>query len=106
MLTTNIKLPAGGSIIVTLPFESVSVRRLLMNVTSSDIILYYDFIPLIISNLYTALYELKFESYYGFPDASHFKLSNKTNKDTYVKVLIDTVPSTQINENYFTEVTI
>lgn len=31
MLTTNIKVPAGGSIMVTLPFESVSVRRLLMN---------------------------------------------------------------------------
>lgn len=105
MLTTNIKVPAGGSIIVTLPFESVSVRRLLMNVASTDIVLYYDTIPLINSSLYTALYELKFESYYGFPDASHFKLVNNTNKDTYVKVLIDTVPSTQVNENYFTEVT-
>lgn len=58
------------------------------------------------SSLYTALYELKFESYYGFPDASQFKLVNNTNNDTYVKVLIDTVPSTQVNENYFTEVTI
>ena len=106
MLTTNIKTPAGGSIVVTLPFESVSVRRLLMNVAATGIVLYYDTIPLINTSLYTALYELKFESYYGFPDASHFKLVNNTNNDTYVKVLIDTVPSTQINENYFTEVTI
>ena len=106
MLTTNIKVPAGGSILVSLPFESVSVRRLLMNVADTGIVLYYDTIPLINTSLYTALYELKFESYYGFPDASHFKLTNNTNNDTYVKVLIDTVPSTQINENYFTEVKI
>lgn len=106
MLTTNIKVPAGGSIVVSLPFKSVSVRRLLMNVATTDIVLMYDSIPLINTSLYTALYELKFESYYGFPDASHFKLVNNTNNDTYVKVLIDTVPSTQINENYFTEVEI
>lgn len=106
MLTSNIKVPAGGSIVVTFPFESVSVRRLLMNVTSTGIVLYYDSIPLINSSLYTALYELKFESYYGFPDASHFKLVNNTNNDTYVKVLIDTVPSIQVNENYFTEIRI
>lgn len=104
MLASNIKVPAGGSIVVTFPFESVSVRRLLMNVVATGIVLQYDNIPLINTSLYTALYELKFESYYGFPDASHFKLVNNTNNDTYVKVLIDTVPSTQINENYFTEV--
>ena len=106
MLVANIKVPAGGSIIVSLPFESVSVRRFLMNVVSTGVVLYYDSIPLINTSLYTALYELKFESYYGFPDASHFKLINNTKDDTYVKVLIDTVPSMQINENYFTKVTI
>lgn len=106
MLATNVNIPAGGSIVVSLPFESVSVRRLLMNVAANDIVLYYDYIPLISTSLYTALYELKFESYYGFPDASHFKLVNNTKDNTYVKVLIDTVPGTQINENYFTEVTI
>lgn len=104
MLATNIKVPAGGSIVVSLPFESVSVRRILMSVVATGIVLYYDTIPLITTSLYNALYELKFESYYGFPDASHFKLINNTNNDTYVKVLIDTVPSMQINENYFTEV--
>jgi hypothetical protein len=104
MLASNIKVPAGGSIVVTFPFESVSVRRLLMNVVAAGIVLQYDTIPLINTSLYTALYELKFESYYGFPDASRFKLVNNSNNDTYVKVLIDTVPSTQINENYFTEI--
>ena len=104
MLTTNINVPAGGSIVVTLPFESVAVRKLLMNVAVNGIVLFYDNISLIKSSVYTALYELKFESYYGFPDASHFKLINSTNNDTYVKVLIDTVPNSQINENYFTEV--
>lgn len=106
MLTTNIKVPAGGSILVSLPFKSVSVRRLLMNVAATGVVLQYDTIPLISTSLYTALYELKFESYYGFPDASHFKLVNNAKEDTYVKVLIDTVPSMQINENYFTEVTV
>lgn len=106
MVTANIKVPAGGSIVVSLPFKSASVRRLLMNVVIADVLLYYDDIPLITTSLYTALYELKFESYYGFPDASHFKLINNAKNDTYVKVLIDTVPSTQINENYFTETTI
>lgn len=106
MLAANIKVPAGGSIVVSLPFESVSVRRFLMNVAATGVVLQYDGIPLISTSLYTALYELKFESYYGFPDASHFKLVNNTKDDTYVKVLIDTVPGTQINENYFTEATI
>lgn len=77
-----------------------------MNVAANGLVLQYDTIPLISTSLYTALYELKFESYYGFPDASHFKLINNTKDDTYVKVLIDTVPSMQINENYFTEVTV
>lgn len=106
MLAANIKVPAGGSIVVSLPFESVSVRRFLMNVATTGVVLQYDTIPLISTSVYTALYELKFESYYGFPDASHFKLVNNAKDDTYVKVLIDTVPSMQINENYFTEITI
>lgn len=106
MLAANIKVPAGGSIVVSLPFESVSVRRFLMNVAATGIVLQYDNIPLINTSVYTALYELKFEPYYGFPDASHFQLVNNTKDDTYVKVLIDTVSSIQINENYFTEVKI
>lgn len=101
MLAANIKVPAGGSIVVSLPFNSIGVRRLLMNVTATGVVLYYDTIPLINTNLYTALYELKFESYYGFPDASQFKLANNTEKDTYVKMLIDTVPESPISTNYF-----
>jgi hypothetical protein len=101
MLVANIKVPAGGSIVVSLPFISIGVRRVLMNVAATGIVLYYDAIPLITTSLYNALYELKFESYYGFPDASHFKLVNNTKDDTYVKVLIDTVPESPISTNYF-----
>lgn len=101
MLAANIKVPAGGSIIVSLPFNSIGVRRLLMNVSATGIVLYYDSIPLIDTSLYTALYELKFESYYGFPDASHFKLVNNAKNDTYVKMLIDTLPESAINNDYF-----
>lgn len=101
MLATNIKVPLGGSIVVSLPFNSIGVRRLLMNVSATGVDLYYDVIPLITTSLYTALYELKFESYYGFPDASHFKLVNNTKDDVYVKILIDTVPESPISTNYF-----
>lgn len=72
-----------------------------MNVTADDILLSYDNIPRINTSLYTALYELKFESYYGFPDAARFKLVNNTKADTYVKILIDTVPESPINSDYF-----
>lgn len=101
MLASNVKVPSGGSIVVTLPFKSIGVRRLIMNVNATDIVLSYDVVPLITTSIYTALYELKFESYYGFPDASHFKLVNNTKDDTYVKILIDTVPESPINTNYF-----
>ena len=101
MLVANIKVPAGGSIIVPVPFNSIGVRRVLMNVNASGVVLHYDTIPLITTSLYNALYELKFESYYGFPDASHFKLVNNTQNDTYVKMLIDTVPESPISTNYF-----
>lgn len=101
MVVTNVKVPAGGSIIVTLPFDSIGVRRLIMNTTTTDVVLYYNSIPLLNTSLYNSLYELKFESYYGYPNASHFKLANNTKNDSYVKILIDTVPGSPINENYF-----
>lgn len=101
MLVTNIKVPAGGSIIVSLPFNSIGARRVIMNVNTTGLVLYYDTIPLITTSLYTSLYELNFESYYGFPDASHFKLANNTQNDTYVKILVDTVPESPISTNYF-----
>lgn len=101
MLAANIKVPAGGSIIVSVPFKSIGVRRMIMNVNSTGILLYYDTVPLIVTSLYTSLYELKFESYYGFPNASHFNLTNNTQNDTYVKMLIDTVPESPINNDYF-----
>lgn len=106
MLVTNVKVPAGGSIIVKLPFVSIGVRRLIMNVAATGVVLYYDNIPLISTSLYNSLYEIKFDSYYGFPDASHFKLVNNTKDVSSVKVLIDTVPGSPINENYFEEYTI
>ena len=101
MLVANVRVPAGGSIVVTLPFESVGVRRLIMNVAATGFVLYYDTIPLINTTLYDSLYEIKFDSYYGFPDASHFKLVNNTPSDLTVNVLIDTVPKSPINKNYF-----
>lgn len=104
MLVTKKKIPAGGSIVVTLPFESVGVRRIILNSRSDNLVLYYDAISLLVTNAYDSLYEINFESYYGYPDASHFKLVNNADNDTYPRVLIDTVPSSPINLNYFTEV--
>lgn len=106
MLVTNVKVPAGGSIIVTLPFKSIGVRKLIMNVALTGIVLYYNDIPLLNTSLYNSLYEIKFESYYGYPDASHFKITNNAQNDSHVKILIDTVPDSPINENYFEVYTI
>ena len=50
------------------------------------------------------MYELDFNSYYGFPDASRFKFSNYASSDAYIKVLIDNVPGSPINDSYFEEV--
>lgn len=105
MLVANVNVPAGGSIVVSLPFDSIGVRRIIMNVAATGFSLRYNTIPLLNTSMYNSLYELKFESYYGYPDASHFKLVNNTKNDSYVKILIDTVPGSPINENYFTEVT-
>lgn len=101
MLATNVKVPAGGSIIVTLPFDSIGVRRLIMSVAETGFVLLYNTIPLFTTTSYNSLYEIKFESYYGYPDASHFKLINNTQNDSYVNILIDTVPGSPINDNYF-----
>lgn len=101
MLVKNIKVPGGGSIVVSLPFKSIGVRRLIMNANATGIVLYYDATSLITTSLYTSLYELKFESYYGFPDASDFKLTNNAQNDTFVTILIDTVPGSPINTDYF-----
>lgn len=106
MLAANVKVPAGGSIVVSLPFDSIGVRRLIMNVAATGIVLKYNTTTLLVTSLYNSLYEIKFESYYGYPNASHFKLINNTKDSTYVKILIDTVPGSPINDNYFTEVTI
>mgnify|MGYP001383887704 CR=1 FL=1 len=106
MLTANMKVPAGGSIVVTFPFNRVGVRRLIVNIVEGHIELYHDTVQLFTSSAYQSLYEIKFESYYGFPDASKFKLANFTKVDTFVKVLIDTVPDSPINENYFEVYTI
>lgn len=106
MLAANVKVPAGGSIVVSFPFDSIGVRRLIMNVAATGVVLYYNSIPLLNTSLYNSLYEIKFEPYYGFPDASYFKLVNNTKDNTNVNILIDTVPGSPINDNYFTEATI
>lgn len=72
-----------------------------MNVTAAGFVLYYNTITLLNTSVYNSLYEIKFESYYGYPDASHFKLVNNTPNDSYVIILIDTVPDSPINDNYF-----
>lgn len=89
---------------VSLPFESVGVRRIILNSKSEDLELYYDTVSLIVTNAYTSVYEISFESYYGYPDASLFKLVNNAKNDAHPRVLIDTVPSSPTNANYFTEV--
>lgn len=77
-----------------------------MSLEASEFVLFYNNIPLLVTSFYKPIYELKFDSYYGYPDASHFKLVNNTKNNSYVKILIDTVPGSSINDNYFKEVTV
>ena len=104
MLIYNVKVPFGGSIVVNIPFKKTGVRRLIMNSTNANISLLYDSISIIETNSYTSLYELQFESYYGYPDASKFKLVNYGTDAQNVRILIDTVPDSPINEDYFKKV--
>lgn len=94
-------VPSGGSITVNFPFESIGVRRLVITTKNEDVTLYYDNYEIFSTNSVTTIYELKFESYNGYPNASTFKLVNNSNVVATVVIMIDNVPLSPYNTDYF-----
>lgn len=101
MFYSNQRVPAGGSIVVNFPFESIGVRRLVITTKNEDVTLFYGDYEMFSTNSATTIYELKFESYNGYPNASTFKLVNNSNVVATVVIMIDNVPLSPYNTDYF-----
>lgn len=102
MLTFNLIIPSDSGIKVPFPFDKVGVRRLILSTRANDFVLTYNDNEILITSLYQSLYEIEFNSYFGYPDASLFSIINKSSgSSAYVKIMIDNVPESPVNENYF-----
>lgn len=102
MLASLLTIPSGGSIVVKFPFKKIGIRRLIVSSPHNDITLNYDGIPIIKFSTSNGLVELNFESYYGFPDSSLFSMvNNNATTNVQATVLVDYVPDTSINSDYF-----
>lgn len=100
MLAALLTIPAGGSITVKFPFKKTGIRRLIVS-SYNDVALNYDGIPIIKLNSSNGFVELKFESYYGYPDSSLFSMVNNGTTPVQATVLVDYVPDAPINSDYF-----
>lgn len=101
MFYSKQNVPAGGSIVVNFPFESIGVRRLVITTKNEDVTLFYGDYEIFSTNSVTTIYELKFESYNGYPNASMFKLVNNSKAVAAVVIMIDNVPLSPYNPDYF-----
>lgn len=101
MFYSKQSVPAGGSIVVNFPFESIGVRRLVITTKNEDVTLFYGDYEIFSTNSVTTIYELKFESYNGYPNASMFKLVNNSKVVATVVILIDNVPLSPYITDYF-----
>lgn len=101
MFYSKQSVPAGGSIVVNFPFESIGVRRLVITTKNEDVTLFYGDYEIFSTNSVTTIYELKFESYNGYPNASMFKLVNNSKIVATVVIMIDNVPLSPYNPDYF-----
>jgi hypothetical protein len=101
MLAASLQVPSGGSIVVKLPFRKVGLRRIVISAPSDSVKLTYDGIDLVNFTRYNGFVDLKFESYFGFPDASKFSFTNYDTTNANVVVLADYVPNSSINSDYF-----
>lgn len=106
MLAALLNIPAGGSIVVKFPFKKIGIRRLIVSSPHNDVTLNYDGIPIIKFNSSNGFVELKFESYYGYPDSSLFSMINNETTPLQASVLVDYVPDAPINSDYFERTTI
>ncbi len=102
MLTFNLNIPSQSEIKVPFPFNSVGVRRLILSTRINDFVLAYKDNEILVTSLYQSLYEIKFDSYFGYPDASLFSIINRSSGGSaHVRIMIDNVPESPVNENYF-----
>lgn len=102
MLTFNLKIPPTSDIKVPFPPKKVGVRRLILSTRINDFVLTYNDNEILVTSLYQSLYEIEFNSYFGYPDASLFSIINKSSGDSaYVRIMIDNVPESPVNDNYF-----
>lgn len=101
MLATLLPIPPGGSISVKFPFKKTGIRRLIVSSPHNDVTLNYDGIQIIKFNSSNGFVELKFESYYGYPDSSLFSMVNNGTAPVQATVLVDYVPDAAINSDYF-----
>lgn len=101
MLAASLQVPSGGSIVAKLPFKKAGVRRIIISAPNDSLYLTYDGINLVNFSRYNGFIDLKFESYYGFPDASKFAFVNYDTIIANIAVLADCVPESPINDNYF-----
>ena len=101
MLAASLQVPSGGSIVAKLPFRKVGVRRIVISAPNDSVNLTYDAINLVKFSIYNGFVDLKFESYYGFPDASKFAFVNYGTTNANIVVLADCVPESPINNDYF-----
>ena len=101
----NTAVPGGGSTAVKIPFKKSGIRRVILVSPYNNINLKYDGKIVIRSTSLQSLYEIKFESYYGYPDSELFSLTNGNKNSVDVTILADTVPYAPINSDYFETVT-
>lgn len=102
MLTFNLYIPSTSEIKVPFPFGKVGVRRLILSTRINDFVLTYNDNEILVTSLYQSLYKIEFNSYFGYPDASLFSIINKSSGGSeHVRIMIDNVPESPVNENYF-----
>lgn len=101
MKAANVKVPRGGSITVSLPFKRCGLRRIILSAPYNDLLLTYKGSPTIRCISMQSIYEISFESYFGYPDSSLFSLVNNGTIDADVTILADSVPIAPINIDYF-----
>lgn len=101
MLAALLSVPSGGGIVVRLPFKKVGVRRLIVSCPYKSLQLNYDGVPIAIFNENNGFFEICFDSYYGFPDSTKFSFVNNDTVNHQLSVLVDYVPNSPLNSDYF-----
>lgn len=101
MLISKKNVPANGSDKAVFTSKSLAVHRIIINCAYDTCVLRYNGIDLLKTVLTYPMYELKFDSYYGYPDSSKFEMINYSAEDALAICMFDTVPASDINPDYF-----